>query len=390
MDKLTIVQLKKKLDEKGISYRGIRLKKDFIAILENNHSNTRLSVTEPEAVNVTKTQIEQLLKTYYSSTDMSKMIKDIVNNLFPSSAKKPAPLPAKKTAPLPAKKTALLPAKKLIAPPTKKSVVKKTKTYQQGFTGIKNVDLEILLQVDDNDLKNVCSTSKYLKSLCDEQDFWRLKFINKYGNHDRKITDWKAEYKKGVEKQAKIYNIEQLGGAFEYFYSLNYREKNLKIHNDVLINKGIHLKDSDFILSKNDQTLWIVSFYPKTKNIAYGYSVHTKGNENKSGKKQYYSIKINGVSLLFKYGAAYFSNFVKKVLQMMSKERPGINLEFSQYAEEPTIYIEGNPAPIYQIIISYDKEGNPIPTKKSTKVTMGKQIISIPYKTRGFMSLRQT
>jgi hypothetical protein len=49
------------------------------------------------------------------------------------------------------------------------------------FTGVPDVDREILQRIkNDETLFNVCMTDKYSASICNE-DFWRNRFISKYG-----------------------------------------------------------------------------------------------------------------------------------------------------------------------------------------------------------------
>ena len=46
------------------------------------------------------------------------------------------------------------------------------------FTHVRNIDMNILLQLDDESLHSVCQVDKYTQSLCNDNVFWHLK-INK-------------------------------------------------------------------------------------------------------------------------------------------------------------------------------------------------------------------
>lgn len=46
-----------------------------------------------------------------------------------------------------------------------------------AFTGSKDADILILLELDDVSLGNFCLTNKYIKSLCDDDLFWARKLI---------------------------------------------------------------------------------------------------------------------------------------------------------------------------------------------------------------------
>ena len=48
------------------------------------------------------------------------------------------------------------------------------------FTHVRNVDMNILLQLDDESLHSVCQVDKYTKSLCSDNVFWHLKLNKAY------------------------------------------------------------------------------------------------------------------------------------------------------------------------------------------------------------------
>lgn len=73
----------------------------------------------------------------------------------------------------------------------------------EGFTGNKQTDLIILSNLSDNDLINICAANKYLNNLCNDDNFWLNKILNRYnilGNsNDIKQyiptgTTWKEYY----------------------------------------------------------------------------------------------------------------------------------------------------------------------------------------------------
>ena len=49
------------------------------------------------------------------------------------------------------------------------------------LTGRKDPDFIILSNLNDGDLLSVCLTNKYAYSLCNNEDFWRNRFIAKWG-----------------------------------------------------------------------------------------------------------------------------------------------------------------------------------------------------------------
>lgn len=69
----------------------------------------------------------------------------------------------------------------------------------KGFTGIKDLDLKILMDVDDETLLNACSTNRELYRICNlDQDFWRNRYVKQYGEEASKYKpkdrSWKNHY----------------------------------------------------------------------------------------------------------------------------------------------------------------------------------------------------
>ena len=51
------------------------------------------------------------------------------------------------------------------------------------FTGIRDLDIEILNRLEDKDLISFCATDKYAKTICDSETFWSRRTIEKYGKY---------------------------------------------------------------------------------------------------------------------------------------------------------------------------------------------------------------
>ena len=69
----------------------------------------------------------------------------------------------------------------------------------KGFSGIADVDLKILENLEDKDLFQACSVNKELFRICNkEPTFWKNRFVKKYGLHasEYKPADrsWKNHY----------------------------------------------------------------------------------------------------------------------------------------------------------------------------------------------------
>ncbi len=52
-----------------------------------------------------------------------------------------------------------------------------------NFTGIRDVDLEILKKLDDAELGKICSTNKYFRDLCKNEDFWRNRTVERFSKY---------------------------------------------------------------------------------------------------------------------------------------------------------------------------------------------------------------
>ena len=69
----------------------------------------------------------------------------------------------------------------------------------KGFTGIKDVDLKILMELDDRDLIRTCATNRELRRICNvDQGFWRNRYVKQYGEHAASFKpaerSWKNHY----------------------------------------------------------------------------------------------------------------------------------------------------------------------------------------------------
>jgi hypothetical protein len=67
-----------------------------------------------------------------------------------------------------------------------------------ALTGITDLDLEILMNLPDRDLLNYCSTNKDIYNMCNNDHFWRKRFIKRFGEtaaqYKPKERKWKNHY----------------------------------------------------------------------------------------------------------------------------------------------------------------------------------------------------
>ncbi len=48
-----------------------------------------------------------------------------------------------------------------------------------SLTGIRDIDIQILLKLEDSELPRVCAVNKYVNKLCEHDDFWYRRIMNK-------------------------------------------------------------------------------------------------------------------------------------------------------------------------------------------------------------------
>lgn len=75
-----------------------------------------------------------------------------------------------------------------------------------GMTGIKDVDLKILMEMDDRELLAVCSSpNKYFARICQNDLFWQQRYMKRFASIKREAADhkpvnqtWKQYYLQAV------------------------------------------------------------------------------------------------------------------------------------------------------------------------------------------------
>jgi hypothetical protein len=77
------------------------------------------------------------------------------------------------------------------------SIIKEIKysINKMSLTGIKDGDILILLQLKDRELGPVCQANKYVASLCKDDNFWKIRIVNKI----------KRAFENNLSKSSKIF-----------------------------------------------------------------------------------------------------------------------------------------------------------------------------------------
>lgn len=101
------------------------------------------------------------------------------------------------------------------------------------FTGIRDLDKLILLKLDDEkDLYSACKINKYFYSIYQEDNFWMLKFFNRFGLYlDKKDVSKYRQDKSWKEYYLELYKV--IFSKYPYFISALYTDEEVKRH-DIL------------------------------------------------------------------------------------------------------------------------------------------------------------
>ncbi len=111
----------------------------------------------------------------------------------------------------------------------------------KGFTGIKDVDLKILMDVDDETLLKTCSTNKELYRICNTDSFWRNRYVKQYGE---KATKYKPEDRSWKNHYMQTYiDLHRFKEPMDFFSQIAWKtnvEDSFFIDNDY-INKEVKI-----------------------------------------------------------------------------------------------------------------------------------------------------
>ncbi len=96
-------------------------------------------------------------------------------------------------------------------------------TQTKLLTGIKDVNLLVLTNLDDESLLNLCQVNKEASRICEDENFWRNRFMGKYGKFNKASNvTWKRLYLKSL----KGYNLFRQGLTDEGYVSKNKLNEN--------------------------------------------------------------------------------------------------------------------------------------------------------------------
>ena len=143
-----------------------------------------------------------------------------------------------------------------------------------GLTGVRDLDITILLELNDIDLFKVCQTNKYISLICENESLWRRKLSKRYNKTEKpKETTWKEYYislKREEEKDIgyNLYYLNDVGkfgighGVFFPYYVA--REKT-KVYGSILIQSNVDFFPESIDIYKKD--ILYAMFNTRTKKL---------------------------------------------------------------------------------------------------------------------------
>lgn len=86
-----------------------------------------------------------------------------------------------------------------------------------AFTGVKDTDYKIMLELDDESLFNFCQTNKLIREYCNNDDFWFRRTVSRYGNSISKPHNqsWRDFYKHLTTVYIAVYEYDNMKSTVE-------------------------------------------------------------------------------------------------------------------------------------------------------------------------------
>ena len=191
------------------------------------------------------------------------------------------------------------------------------------------VDLKILQQLDDKELPLVCSVNKYVAELCNDENFWLTRLINKQVYPLEEIRDFKGnftykeiyrhlflnEYEQGMFEAAKRNNV--------YYYNVVSRGH---------FNLGRTVKSFQHAVKNNSfDILTSILLNKESKKIDMEYEIYYSGNEKVV--KWYIHMGMGSYSDYIAALVGYRVEFSDYVYEQLRKYLPYIKYNISDFEE---------------------------------------------------------
>ena len=168
------------------------------------------------------------------------------------------------------------------------------------FTKIRDVDLKILQQLNDKELPLVCSVNKYVAELCNDENFWLTRLLNKEVYTLEEIREFKGNFTyKEIYRHLFLNEYEQ--GMFE-------AAKRNNVYYYDIINVGYDLKSYEEIFRfaiKNNSFDILTYFF-----------LHAEDDTEKSdlGEEIYFSLNEKAVKWYIQMGMGSYIEYIQALL----------------------------------------------------------------------------
>lgn len=165
--------------------------------------------------------------------------------------------------------------------------------------GLKELDEEIFLNLETDDLKNVCNINQYTKQICDDKSFWLKKLaFNHLSLPDLKIDniDWFRLYEAISSTKSNLYMIKVFEDTILYeikhrFYTSDFTHylqlidydnevkfkfkkiKSITCYYNETYKCNIRIKSTNYILDMSKDSLNLLIIYMKYDNVIINHEI---------------------------------------------------------------------------------------------------------------------
>lgn len=106
----------------------------------------------------------------------------------------------------------------------------------KGFSGIKDIDMKILMELGDEDLYDVCQTDKRIRDICNDDIFWMRRTMLKKENIAKpENMSWRQYYESLIDEPYLSHQLFYIKENAQQFF----KEANLGLYNGIPLNDNL-------------------------------------------------------------------------------------------------------------------------------------------------------
>ena len=210
-------------------------------------------------------------------------------------------------------------------------IVSDNSEQNYGFTGNKDVDTQIMQNLNDTDLAKVCSLNSYTRKLCLDENFWMNRTMARFGTiipidelvkFKNEFNTWKKYYLDLVNFLEYIYNNKtELNFETSGLYHTILTDRNdLKIIRDVVQQRTSEFQNILFRNKPEDVEKFLNKDFINPNRIFSEFSnQHVKSIDPKKKRDRILEIIFNDYR--FKWLALYYSPHFYQFLPLLRKQQ---------------------------------------------------------------------